>query len=490
MNRTTVVADALAMIRLADSVPAWAMLRAHNAPAVLSVLSAVFQAGNRQIAGSELTLAVESLLIDIREQTNMELPKSAVAYINDWVKLGYLTRRSPQGSREEFYELTTDAHVAIDYVQQLISPQRVVTKSRLGTLFNSLQDLAAETDPDEARAISRLEAQRDQIQDRIDNIRMNGVGVISDEEAVERAREILALARDLPTDFSRVREEVENVDHELRESLVEGQLNAGEVLDNVFRGVDLIAESEAGRAFNSFYELFLDPEQSKQLDAVMDSVQSRDFMEQLGPEERNEIAQLVDMLDSSSGQVHTSLTGLSRSLRRFVQSREAESQQALTRAINQAQQQALELAKRGIAPYEKSGYELELTTRQPTSLSSWELHNPKEYRIERSMEVNESGEIDFEQMRRRIRESEIDWQELRDAINDVLGKKEQASIREVLEEHPATQGLASVVGLIKLAHDYGERSDGTEVLQWERPSGKRYQGRYERFEFRRKVGRI
>ena len=83
MNRTTVVADALAMIRLADSVPAWAMLRAHNAPAVLSVLSAVFQAGNRQIAGSELTLAVESLLIDIREQTNMELPKSAVAYIND-----------------------------------------------------------------------------------------------------------------------------------------------------------------------------------------------------------------------------------------------------------------------------------------------------------------------------------------------------------------------------------------------------------------------
>ena len=106
------------------------------------------------------------------------------------------------------------------------------------------------------------------------------------------------------------------------------------------------------------------------------------------------------------------------------------------------------------------------------------------------MEVNESGEIDFEQMRRRIRESEIDWQELRDAINDVLGKKEQASIREVLEEHPATQGLASVVGLIKLAHDYGERSDGTEVLQWERPSGKRYQGRYERFEFRRKVGRI
>ncbi|MCX2164107.1 DUF3375 domain-containing protein [Corynebacterium auriscanis] len=489
MNRTTAIADALKMTRLADSAPAWAILRATNAPAVLSVLSAVFQSDNRQIAGTELTLAVESLLIDIREQTDMSLPKSTVAYINDWVKAGYLTRRSPQGTREEFYELSTDAHVAIDYVQQLISPQRAVTKSRLSTLFNGLHTLAAETDPDEATAIRRLEQQRDQLQERIDQIRMNGVGVISDAEAKERAREILALASDLPTDFSRVREEIEEVDRSLRESIVEEQLSAGEVLDNVFRGVDLITESEAGKAFNGFYEVFLDPERSKHFDAAVASVLSRSFVTQLDPLERTELAQLVDTLDTSSGQVHESMTGLSRSLKRFVQSREAESQQALTKAINTAQQLALQLAQRGIKPSELIEFDLELTTRQPTSLSSWKLFDPMEYRIEPDMEINESGEINLEAMRERIRESEIDWEELRGAVNDVVSCEGRASISEVLSAHPATQGLASVVGLIKLAHDHGERVNGTEFLHWQRPSGKRFRARYARFEFGKTIGR-
>ena len=490
MNRTTAVADTLTMIRLADSVPAWVMLRAKNAPAVLSVLSAVFQSDNRQVAGTELALAVDSLLVDIREQTDMELPKSAVAYINDWVKAGYLIRRSPQGTRDEFYELTTDAHVAIDYVRQLVNPQRSVTKSRLDTLFTGLHSLAAETDPDEATAIRRLEQQRDQLQARIDQIRMNGVGIISDAEAVEKAREILALASDLPTDFSRVREEIEEVDRGLRESIVDGQLNAGAVLDNVFRGVDLVTESEAGKAFNRFYEVFLDPERSKQFDATVSSVLSRDFVDKLDPLERTELAQLADTLDTSSGQVHDSMTGLSRSLRRFVQSREAESQQALTRAINTAQQLALQLAQRGIKPYESIEFDLELTTRQPTSLSSWELYDPMEYRIKPNMEVDESGEIDFEAVRARIRESEIDWEELRRAINDVVDRSGRASISDVLSAHPATQGLASVVGLIKLAHDHGERADGTEFLHWQRPGGKNFRARYERFEFGEKIGHV
>ena len=209
MNSISVVATTLEQLRLSTSNPAWVILRANNAPAVLAILRSVFEGDNRQVAGSDLALAVDAMLVDIREQTDMELPKTGVAYINDWVKDGYLVRRSPQGTREELYELSTDAHVAIDYVQQLTNPQRSVTKSRLSTLITGLRDLAAETDEDEANAIRRLEAQRDAIQHRIDQVRMNGVATISDEEAVEKTREILSLVSDLPTDFSRVREEIE-----------------------------------------------------------------------------------------------------------------------------------------------------------------------------------------------------------------------------------------------------------------------------------------
>ena len=489
MNRTTAIADTLMMLRLADHTPAWALLRATNAPAILAIFSSVFQADNRQVAGSDLALAVEALLTDIREQTELELPKSAVAYINDWVKAGYLIRRSPQSAREEFYELSTDAYQALDYVQQLTNPQRSVTKSRLSTLITGLEDLAAETDEDEANAIRRLEAQRDAIQRKIDQIHVGGVTTISDEEAVEKAREILALVSDLPTDFSRVREEIEEVDRHLRESIVEEKLHAGDVLDNVFRGVDLITQSEAGKAFSGFYEVFLDPEQSKQLDATVDTVLSREFVHKLSPLERAELGQFVDTLDVSSGQVHDSMTTLSRSLRRFVQSREAESQQALIKSINAAQQLALQLAQEGIGTQSSVDVELELTTMQPTSLSSWKLHDPMEYKVERGMEINEQGTIDMEAMRRRIRENEIDWAELRGAVDEVVGREGVASISDVLDAHPATQGLASVVGLIKLARTHGTRRDGTEWLHWRRADGTRWRARYERYEFDSKIGR-
>ncbi|WP_156191429.1 DUF3375 domain-containing protein [Corynebacterium kalinowskii] len=483
MNRLTPIADTIMMVRLADSTPAWAMLRATTAPAIVSILGAVFRGDNRQISGTELIMAVEPMLIDIREQTGLELPKSATAYVNDWVKAGYLIRRSPQGTREEFYELSTDAHIAIEYVQQLVNPQRSVTRSRLGTLQTSLLELAADTDPDEATAIRRLEEQRDKLQDRIDQIRMTGAETITDEEAVERAREILALVSDLPADFSRVRSDIEEVDRKLRESIVEEELHAGEVLDNVFRGVDLITDSEAGKAFNGFYEVFLDQEQSLQFDATLEAVMSRGFVEQLSVVERTELRELMDTLDTSSGQVHESMTGLSRSLRRFVQSREAESQQALTKAINNAQQLALRLAQSGNEVRSATGVELELTTRQPRSLSTWVLHNPGDYRIEGEIKLNEPGEIDLEAMRQRIRESEIDWVELNEAIDLAVEREGSASISDVLRIHPATQGLASIVGLIKLAHQRGTRSDGTELLTWDAPSGKKLQARYAKFEF-------
>lgn len=483
MSRMMAVADALRLVRVREESPAWLLLAAKNAPVILAVLADVFRGDNRTMSGTELFLAVDPLLVDIRESTGLELPKSAVAYVGDWVKSGYLVRRSPQGETEEFYELSSDAHVALDYIAEIVEPQRVVTGSRLDTVYSSLTELAADTDPDEKAAIEYLEAQRDKLQERIDAIRERGVSVVDDGTATERAREVLSLARVLPTDFARMRTDVEKVDHELRESIVESELNAGEVLDNVFRGVDLIEESEAGQAFRGFYDIFLNNERSARIDGVIDAIMSRPFTEQLSLEERDELGSLMGILDESSGQVHDSMTGLSRSLRRFVQSREAESQQALISSINNAQTLAMKLGRKGLSNTTTIGVHLELTSRQPQSISSWNLHNPSDYLIESELVEDEVGTIDLDALQVRIRETEIDWQELTDNVNALVRERGQATIADVLAEYPATQGLASIVGLIKLGARHGERADGTELVQWESKSGKKRQARVHRSVF-------
>ncbi|STC69779.1 DUF3375 domain-containing protein [Corynebacterium pilosum] len=387
-------------------------------------------------------------------------------------------RRSPKDLHDETYELSPDAHTALDYAMQLANPQHTVTKSRLGTLMSSLHTLAAETDPDETTAIARLEAQRDSIQRQIDQIQDHGVTVIANAEAVEKAREILNLISDLPADFARVQAEVEKVNLELRQSIVEDDRTAADVLDNVFRGVDMIGQSEAGKAFGGFYDLFLDPELSHRFDATLESVMSRDFVDKLEPDERLQLQLLMNTLDASSAQVHDSMTSLSRSLRRFVQSREAESQQALTKAINEATAEALKVARSGINPGHQVCLELELSTHQAKSVSSWTLWDPQDYRIEEGVEVAEAGEVDLEELRRHIRESEIDWQELTGAVNASVQRRGVATIGDVLQDHPATQGVASVVGVITLVEKHGRRSEGTEYLQWDSRSGQHWQARY------------
>ncbi len=478
MSEVQALADVHALLRLSEQSPAWAILRAQNAPVILSVLGNVFPVGNQQLAGTEVMLAADPVLADIREQTGLDLPRSTPAYVNEWVKAGFLVRRSPQGTREEFYELSPDTLGALEYVRQLASPQRSVTRSRLSTLTGRLSNLAVETDPDEATVLKRLEEEKARLQARIDRVREQGAEAITDDEAVEKTREVLALVADLPTDFARVRDDVEQLDRGLRASILEEQISAGEVLDNVFRGVDLISDSEAGKAFNGFYELLFDREQSAQLDATLAAVLSRGFIDRLSADERTQLRGLVQTLESSSDDVHDSMTGLSRSLRRFVQSREAESQQALASAINQAQQLALKTGQVMSDPSRSIGVELELTTRQPRSLSTWRLHDPADYRITADMDVHEPTEIDLAAMRERIRESEIDWAELHESINYALTRQAEPSISEVLGHRPATQGLASVVGLITLAHRFGERSEGTEHLHWVGADGRQLRARY------------
>jgi hypothetical protein len=58
---------------------------------------------------------------------------------------------------------------------------------------------------------------------------------------------------------------------------------------------------------------------------------------------------------------------------------------------------------------------------------------------------------DLENLKKMINQSEINFGELRDNIRSVLHEQAQASIGQILQKHPATQGLGSVVGLLVLA---------------------------------------
>ncbi|WP_162458418.1 DUF3375 family protein [Pseudactinotalea terrae] len=71
--------------------------------------------------------AVEADLEELRGH-GFALPQTAVQYCRDWLDAGYLVRR-PGQAREESYELSEGALVAVRFVEQLDAPRPAVTES-------------------------------------------------------------------------------------------------------------------------------------------------------------------------------------------------------------------------------------------------------------------------------------------------------------------------------------------------------------------------
>lgn len=302
-----------ASLRLLRELPQWQLLAATKAAPVLAVLRAVLYEGDSVLPGSALTERVDRELEALRE-SGEDLPQTAQAYVADWLRQGWLVRRLPEAASEETYELSADATAALRYVSSLMAPKTTATESRLATVIDQISKLAEETDAQPERRISALQSERDRIDREIVALRGGVVHTLPEERALERAREVIRLADELAGDFRRVRDDFDRLNRSLRQSLVENDGSRGEVLEQLFAGIDVIGQSDAGRTFAAFWRLLTDPVQSSALFDALEAVISRPFARQLTAQERRFLLGLTATLMNEGGGVHDVLQHFARSL--------------------------------------------------------------------------------------------------------------------------------------------------------------------------------
>jgi len=453
----------------------WRLLAAGNAPVVLGLLQAHLLERERRLPSSILHERIERDLELLRAE-GRDLPQSVRAYVAQWLRDGYLERSYQPGASEEEYELGPAAVQAIRFVQALGERRAVATESRLSLVIRQLALLAEQTETDPVSRIEHLERERRRIEAAIEAVQAGRVEALPDERALERVREIVALADELAADFQRVRAEFGQLNRELRERIVEGEGSRGEVLAALFEGVDLIAESDAGRTFKAFWRLLTDPEQSLELEAALDQVLARDFAQRLERDERRFLLRLTKLLLERGADVHDVLQRFARSLKQFVQSREYLEQRRLTRLLREAQRGALEIKDR-LRPADDIGHELDLTSSAIRSVSQLGLHDPSLDAVEAGIALAEPAAISLEAVGELVAHSEIDFRRLKQHIRAALGERDQISISAVLSRYPAEQGLGSVVGYLALGSRHGVVSERSETVAWEGLDGVARQAR-------------
>jgi hypothetical protein len=443
----------IAIYRRMRTQPLWRLLASDNGPMVIGLLQSHLYERERSLPASILFERLERDLEELRAQGD-DFPQTAQAYVANWLSGGYLERRFPPGATEEEYELSTATVEAIRFLSAIAEPHSAATESRLSLVIQALVGLAEDTDTDKYHRIDRLLAEQARIDKEIDAIKKGQMRVLPRDSALERTREIITLADDLTGDFRRVRDQFEQLNRELRARIMDSEGNRGEVLDSLFAGIDLIAESEAGRTFSAFWRLLTDPEQAAMLEESLDSVMSREFVGELDTRERRFLLRLTRNLLGQGGAVHEVLQTFARSLKHFVQSREYLEQRRVNQLLKEAQRAALAI-KDEVKATESLEYSLELTSSRLRSLSQWVLYDPSLQATAEGMREGEPPPIDLESVSELVAQSEIDFRTLKDHVRSLLEQRNQASIGDVLEYFPASQGLGSVVGLLALGSRHG-----------------------------------
>ncbi len=454
-----------ARYRTLRDAPMWRLLASQQGPLVIGILQALLYEEERTLPGSVFLERLAPLWAEATLEAVS--PEDARALAARFVREGYLVTRLPAGALEEQYELTAGALEAIRILSRALTRRSGPSESRLEMLAHAVVKLAQDADPDPARRIEQLEAEKRRIDEEIAAVKAGARTVLGKDAAQARTGDILELFAELLNDFRSVREEFDRLNLDLRERIMTSEGSRGDVLERFFAGYDEIAQSEAGLAFTGFYRLLTNESASAEMEAALERITQQPFYGELSLRERRTLAQLRSELLSRSMDTHDVMRRLAQSLRQFVESREYVEERRMGQLLREAR--AAAAAAREEAHQRKTFLELVLPNADIHSPTQYELDDPSVDVENYDVSAAPPPEIDREALAQRIRFAEINYGELRLAVVEALGlaKMEgrgKVSVSEVWSHVPNHQGLGSIVGLLTLAARYGEAAEAAESV--------------------------
>jgi len=452
--------DEIAWLR--DNSPAWRLLRADNAPLVLSLLNRVFVEGNvRSIPAVELASLLDDELYALNQKGGKTFPKPARAYLDDWAapEAGWLRKYYPEGTDEPHYDATSQVEKALQWIRSLGEREFVGTESRLKVIFDLLRQIVFGTETDPEHRLAELRRQRQEIDEQIARVQVGDLPVLDDIAVRDRYQQFAATGRELLADFREVEENFRKLDRQLREKIAGWHGGKGELLDDVLGSRESIAGSDQGKSFQAFYGFLLSQARQEELSDLLNRVH-----ELADIAERDVRLRHVhhDWLDAAE-RTQATVRQLSEQLRRFLDDQVWFENRRVIDILRGIEARALKLRPHGNAAGE-IGAELDAPAPSIRLPMERPLYAPVRRARISSDDVRDADEetdpaVLFEQVH-------VDPVPLAAGIRQVLRGQPTAGLKELLAQRPIQQGLAELVTYLSLkdetfriVYDEGRREE-------------------------------
>lgn len=473
---------------LRDNSPAWRLLRADNAPLVLSFLHRVFVAENvRSISATDLASRLDDELYALNQrkgERGKRYPKPAKAYLDDWAapEVGWLRKYYPDGTDEPHFDATPAVEKALQWVQSLREREFVGTESRLNVIFELLRQIVFGTETDPSERLAELHRQRQQIDEQIARVHAGDMPMLDQTGVRDRYQQFAGTARELLADFREVEENFRKLDRQLREKIAGWHGGKGELLDDVLGSRESIAGSDQGRSFQAFYGFLLSQARQEELSELLDRVHSLAAIA-----ESDARLRLIhyDWLDAAE-RTQATVRQLSEQLRRFLDDQVWFENRRVIDILRQIESRAIQLRETKNVPVA-----MEIDAPAPAIRLPMErpLYAPvKKVRITSDNVEDADEETDpsvlFEQVY-------VDPERLRGGIRQVLRGQLRIGLAELVARYPLRQGVAELVTYLALRDDafaivYDE--DHRERITWSDADGRERTATLPRITYARRSG--
>lgn len=427
--------------RLRDEHPTWRLLRADNAPLVLAFIADLFSEETEVSYGR--ARAVLQSELDRLFAEGHEIQQNAGGYIRQWIQAGWLRESDNLISR------TDAAEAALRLAQNLEQREVNASASHLRIVQHAVLELVIALSGNPDNRIGHLEKRKAEIDREIQRLRGGYIDELSAAEQRERIREVYQLAALLTGDFRRVEDEVRQLDQRLRVRMIESDESRGAVLQAVLTDEALLAQTDAGLAFDGFFQLLCDQNRNTEFREQLRGLLRMPAAEHLSERESRYLGNLVRELTSESRRVFQARRRTEESLRAYIESGAHLEHRAVDRLLHQLEQCAVELRDSDCSLDAKLDLSFNSGSAKVRAIDNLRLCLPDEQFDIGNLEAQPNDQYASDATLANLESVRI--LEVAQQIASTLEHGGPMTIGELIQHHPVAAGLEELVAYLRVA---------------------------------------
>jgi hypothetical protein len=441
--------------------PAVQMLRLRNAQWVLPFLYTTFKQTNRfTIPEDQLTQLLAETLgmqadgLEVLEEARIEFGEDEQArsrkYLLNWVQQRILQDFQDANGMVQ-YQLSAWAEKTFQWLLSLQVKKHVGTESRFKLLFNSLRDIVEHTEDDRTRRLELLKNKRAEIDKEIKAIEYGlAPENYTNAQVQERVELFTRHCYELISDFREVEDRFKEIHRGIVEQHTRATQGKGAIIGYAFEAYDTLRSSNQGRSFYAFWDFLISRAGQQEWKELMEQMFT--LLHDRDIDADGTFLQNVKSLLLQQGKtVYDANDRMAEKLSRIITEKEIARHRRLRKQIGQVKELVLQLLEEDNIP---CGLMIEEMPPIKMVMERRLTLQPKKQAAAVKQPIGHVQAIaDPERFARLMSPSFIDRKKLWQKVESLLLQQPTATLKEVLQAAPPTQGLAEVVGYYGFLRD-------------------------------------